>query len=418
MEASLSQLANDPLDADELRRIDAWWRAANYLNVGQIYLLANPLLREKLTADHIKPQLLGHWGTAPGLNLIYVHMNRLIKKYDLDAIYMAGPGHGGPALIANVWLEGSYTDFFPAVTRDEAGMLRLFRQFSTPGGVPSHVSVPTPGSIHEGGELGYVLLHAFGAVMDNPDLLVTAVVGDGESETGPLAGSWKSIDFINPTRDGAVLPILHLNGYKISGPTVWGRHSDDDLANFFQGQGYEPYFVEGDDPLKVHRVFADVLETCVLKIRDIQRVARQDGLKERPLWPIIVLRTPKGWTGPKVVDGLPVEGTFRAHQVPVSEVKSNPEHLRILEDWMRSYRPEQLFDEQGRFRPEYAELAPEGTRRMGSNPHANGGKLTVPLVMPDPTAYRVEFVARARERIGSTAILGQYLRRPISTQPA
>ena len=323
---------------------------------------------------------------------------------------MAGPGHGGPALIANVWLEGSYTDFFPAVTRDEAGMLRLFRQFSTPGGVPSHVSVPTPGSIHEGGELGYVLLHAFGAVMDNPDLLVTAVVGDGESETGPLACSWKSIDFINPTRDGAVLPILHLNGYKISGPTVWGRHSDDDLANFFQGQGYKPYFVEGDDPLKVHRVFADVLETCVLKIREIQRIARQDGMKERPLWPIIVLRTPKGWTGPKVVDGLPVEGTFRAHQVPVSEVKSNPEHLRILEDWMRSYRPEQLFDEQGRFRPEYAELAPEGTRRMGSNPHANGGKLTVPLVMPDPTAYRVEFVSRARERIGSTAILGQYLR--------
>ena len=410
MEAILNQLANDPLDADELRRIDAWWRAANYLNVGQIYLSANPLLREKLTVDHIKPQLLGHWGTAPGLNLIYVHMNRLIKKYDLDAIYMAGPGHGGPALIANVWLEGSYTEFFPAVTRDEAGMLRLFRQFSTPGGVPSHVSVPTPGSIHEGGELGYVLLHAFGAVLDNPDLLVTAVVGDGESETGPLAGSWKSIDFINPTRDGAVLPILHLNGYKISGPTVWGRHSDDDLANFFQGQGYKPYFVEGDDPLKVHRVFADVLETCVLKIREIQRIARQDGLKERPLWPIIVLRTPKGWTGPKVVDGLPVEGTFRAHQVPVSEVKSNPEHLRILEDWMLSYRPEQLFDEQGRFRPEYAELAPEGTRRMGSNPHANGGMLTVPLVMPDPAAYRVEFASRARERMGSTAILGQYLR--------
>src|SRR5271170_4155336 len=410
MEASLSQLANDPLDADELRRIDAWWRAANYLNIGQIYLLANPLLREKLTVDHIKPRLLGHWGTAPGLNLIYVHMNRLIRKYDLDAIYMAGPGHGGPALIANVWLEGSYTEFFPAVTRDEPGMLRLFRQFSTPGGVPSHVSVPTPGSIHEGGELGYVLLHAFGAVMDNPDLLVTAVVGDGESETGPLAGSWKSIDFINPTRDGAVLPILHLNGYKISGPTVWGRHSDDDLAKFFQGQGYEPYFVEGDDPFKVHRVFADVLETCVLKIREIQRIARQDGLKERPLWPIIVLRTPKGWTGPKVVDGLPVEGTYRAHQVPVSEVKSNSEHLRILEDWMRSYRPEQLFDEQGQFRPEYAELAPEGTRRMGSNSHANGGKLTVPLVMPDPAAYRVEFAARARERMGSTAILGQYLR--------
>src|SRR5271169_1216918 len=270
MEASLSQLANDPLDADELRRIDAWWRAANYLNIGQIYLLANPLLREKLTVDHIKPRLLGHWGTAPGLNLIYVHMNRLIKKYDLDAIYMAGPGHGGPALIANVWLEGSYTDFFPAVTRDEAGMLRLFRQFSTPGGVPSHVSVPTPGSIHEGGELGYVLVHAFGAVMDNPDLLVTAVVGDGESETGPLAGSWKSIDFINPTRDGAVLPILHLNGYKISGPTVLARESDEEVGELLKAHGYEVFFVEGDEPMLVHQQIAATLETCYTAIRKIQ----------------------------------------------------------------------------------------------------------------------------------------------------
>jgi len=390
--------------------MDAWWRAANYLNVGQIYLSANPLLREKLTVDHIKPRLLGHWGTSPGLNLIYVHMNRLIKKYDLDAIYMAGPGHGGPALIANVWLEGSYTEFFPAVTRDEPGMLRLFRQFSTPGGVPSHVSVPTPGSIHEGGELGYVLVHAFGAVMDNPDLLVTAVVGDGESETGPLAGSWKSIDFINPARDGAVLPILHLNGYKISGPTVWGRHGDEDLAQFFRGQGYDPCFVEGDDPAVVHRQFAGVLETAILKIRDIQRAARQGGATQRPLWPVIVLRTLKGWTGPKVVDGLPVEGTFRAHQVPVAEVKTNPEHLRILDDWMRSYRPEELFDEQGCFRSEYAELAPVGARRMGSNPQANGGKLTVPLALPDFTAYEVTFAERARDRIGSTAVLGQYLR--------
>jgi xylulose-5-phosphate/fructose-6-phosphate phosphoketolase len=407
-----------PLTTEELRKMDAWWRAANYLNVGQIYLAANPLLRQKLSADHIKPRLLGHWGTSPGLNLIYVHLNRLIRKYDLDAIYMAGPGHGGPALIANVWLEGSYTDFYPAVTRDEAGMLRLFRQFSTPGGVPSHVSAPTPGSIHEGGELGYVLVHAFGAVMDNPDLLVTAVVGDGEAETGPLAGSWKSIDFINPVRDGAVLPVLHLNGYKISGPTVLGRHSDDDLARFFQGQGYEPYFVEGDDPAQVHQAFAGVLEAAILKIRNIQRAARRDGLEERPVWPMIVLRTLKGWTGPKMVDGVPVEGTFRAHQVPVSEVKTNPEHLRILEEWMRSYKPEELFDEDGRFRSEYAELAPEGDRRMGSNPHANGGELIVPLALPDFTAYQVTFENRARDRVGSTAVLGKYLRDLYAANPS
>jgi xylulose-5-phosphate/fructose-6-phosphate phosphoketolase len=407
---TMTVLSTPALSSDELHRIHAWWRAANYLNVGQIYLSANPLLREKLTTAHIKPRLLGHWGTSPGLNLIYVHMNRLIKKYDLDTIYMAGPGHGGPALIANVWLEGSYTEHFPHVTQDEAGMLRLFRQFSTPGGVPSHVSVPTPGSIHEGGELGYVLLHAFGAVMDNPELLVTAVVGDGESETGPLAGSWKSIDFINPARDGAVLPILHLNGYKISGPTVWARHSDEQLAKFFEGQGYEPQFVEGDDPETVHQAFAAVLEAAVVKIRAIQQAARTDGLKARPLWPLIVLRTPKGWTGPKVVDGVPIEGTFRAHQVPVSEVKTNPEHLQILEEWMRSYRPEELFDEAGRFRSDYAALAPAGARRMGSNPNANGGKLTVPLKLPDYTAFAVKFERRARERIGSTAVLGKYLR--------
>ena len=399
-----------PLSSDELARMDAWWRAANYLNVGQIYLSANPLLRQKLTVEHIKPRLLGHWGTSPGLNLIYVHMNRLIKKYDLNTIYMAGPGHGGPALIANVWLEGSYTDFYPEITRDEAGMLRLFRQFSTPGGVPSHVSVPTPGSIHEGGELGYVLVHAFGAVMDNPDLLVAAVVGDGESETGPLAGSWKSIDFINPTRDGAVLPILHLNGYKISGPTVWGRHRDEDLAKFFEGQGYEPHFVEGDNPATVHQAFAGVLEAAVLKIRAIQKKARDGGMPNRPVWPLIVLRTPKGWTGPKVVDGLPVEGTFRAHQVPVSDVLTKPEHLRILEKWMRSYRPDELFDENGVFRAEYAGLAPAGDSRMGSNPNANGGKLMVPLKLPDYTMYQVKFEQRARDRVGSTAVLGGYLR--------
>ncbi|NPD68179.1 phosphoketolase family protein (plasmid) [Lichenicola cladoniae] len=398
------------LNPEELRKIDAWWRAANYLNVGQIYLSANPLLREALTVDHVKPRLLGHWGTSPGLNLIYVHMNRLIKKYDLGAIYMAGPGHGGPAIIANVWLEGSYSEFFPAISNDEIGMLRLFRQFSTPGGVPSHVSVPTPGSIHEGGELGYVLVHAFGAVMDNPDLLVTAVVGDGESETGPLAGSWKSIDFINPTRDGAVLPILHLNGYKISGPSVWARHNDSDLKKFFEGQGYKPSFVEGDDPALVHQDFAGVLEATIVEIRAIQHAARQHGLARRPVWPMIVLRTPKGWTGPKVVDGKPVEGTFRAHQVPVSEVKTNPEHLRILEDWMRSYKPEELFDENGRFRQEYADLAPQGDRRMGSNPHANGGKLTVPLQLPDYNSYQVTFTERARERTESTGVLGRYLR--------
>ncbi|WBO20682.1 phosphoketolase family protein [Sphingomonas abietis] len=398
------------LDQDELARMDAWWRAANYLNVGQIYLSTNPLLREPLTTDHIKPRLLGHWGTSPGLNLVYVHLNRLIRKYDLDAIYMAGPGHGGPALIANVWLEGSYSEFYPDVTRDGAGMLRLFRQFSTPGGVPSHVSVPTPGSIHEGGELGYVLVHAFGAVMDNPDLLVAAVVGDGESETGPLAGSWKSIDFINPVRDGAVLPILHLNGYKISGPTVWARHSDKDLAKFLEGQGYAPVFVEGDDPMTVHRQFADVIEMAVLRIRAIQQDARTNGLSGRPLWPAIVLRTPKGWTGPKEVDGVQVEGTFRAHQVPVAEVKTNPDHLRILEEWMRSYRPEELFDADGRLQPEIAALAPEGERRMGANPQANGGLLTQPLALPDYSTYQIRFKQRARERIESTRVLGQYLR--------
>lgn len=395
---------------DELLKMHAWWRAANYLNVGQIYLKANPLLKEKLTVDHIKPRLLGHWGTSPGLNLVYVHMNRLIKKYDLDTIYMAGPGHGGPAIIANVWLEGSYSEFYPAITQDEDGMLKLFRQFSTPGGVPSHVSVPTPGSIHEGGELGYVLLHAFGAVMDNPDLLVTAVVGDGESETGPLAGSWKSIDFINPKRDGAVLPILHLNGYKISGPTVWARHSDDDLRKFFEGQGYAPSFIEGEDPMVVHQAFGAAMENAVLTIRSIQKAAREDGAAERPLWPLIVLRTPKGWTGPKVVDGVQVEGTFRSHQVPVADILTNPEHLRILEDWMHSYKPEELFDGNGAFRQEYALLAPAGKRRMGSNPHANGGQLTEALKLPNYEDFQVKQETRAQERLGSTQILGSYIR--------
>ena len=398
------------LDSGELERMHAWWRAANYLTVGQIYLQANPLLREPLTAEQIKPRLLGHWGTSPGLNLVYVHLNRLIRKYDLDVVYMAGPGHGGPALVANVWLEGSYSEFYPDIPRDEAGMLRLFRQFSTPGGVPSHVSVPTPGSIHEGGELGYVLVHAFGAVMDDPDLLVAAVVGDGEAETGPLAGSWKSIDFINPVRDGAVLPILHLNGYKISGPTVLGRQSDADLEKFFAGQGYAPVFVEGDDPLTVHQQFAAAMEAAVLRIRTIQQDARTSGLKERPVWPLIVLRTPKGWTGPKTVDGVAVEGTFRAHQVPVSGVKTNPGHLRILEDWLRSYRPDELFDAQGRFESAVAALAPAGARRMGANPKANGGLVAQALKLPDYDAYRVTFEKRAAERIESTRRLGEYIR--------
>ncbi len=399
-----------PVADDVLYRMNAWWRAANYLNVGQIYLMANPLLRQKLSADHIKPRLLGHWGTSPGLNLVYVHMNRLIRQYDLDAIYLAGPGHGGPALLANVYLEGSYTEHFPEVTQDEPGMLKLFRQFSTPGGVPSHVSVPTPGSIHEGGELGYVLVHAFGAVFDNPNLISVAVIGDGESETGPLAGSWKSIDFINPARDGAVLPILHLNGYKISGPTVWGRRGDEQLRKFLEGQGYEPLFVEGDDPMQVHRDMAATMETAILKIRAIQKAAREGTLTERPVWPAIVMRTPKGWTGPKVVDGKPVEGTFRAHQVPVEEVKTNPAHLRILENWMRSYKPEELFDEQGRFRSEYADLSPGGDRRMGSNPNANGGKLTRPLNIPAYTDYAVKFGKRAAERQSSTKVFGELLR--------
>ena len=414
---TLSEADVPAIPQDELLRMHAWWRAANYLNVGQIYLRGNPLLKERLTVNHIKPRLLGHWGTSPGLNLVYVHLNRLIKKYDLDTIYMAGPGHGGPAVVANVWLEGSYTEFYPEITNDETGILKLFRQFSTPGGIPSHVSVPTPGSIHEGGELGYVLLHAFGAVMDNPDLMVAAIVGDGESETGPLAGSWKSIDFINPKRDGAVLPILHVNGYKISGPTVWARHSDEDLRKFFEGQGYAPCFVEGDDPMIVHQAFGAVMERAVLAIRSIQKAAREDGADERPRWPLIVLRTPKGWTGPKIVDGVQVEGTFRAHQVPVADVLTNPEHLHILEEWMRSYKPEELFDDSGAFRQEFASLAPAGARRMGSNPQANGGELTQPLKLPDYEAFEVKFDKRAQERLESTQVLGTYMREIYRNNP-
>lgn len=402
--------AKSYLDPDLLQRMNKYWGAANYLTVGQIYLKENPLLREPLRPEHIKPRLLGHWGTSSGLNFIYVHLNRLIKERDVNAIYLAGPGHGGPALIANVYMEGSYSEIYPQISEDEKGMKKLFRQFSSPGGVPSHVSVPTPGSIHEGGELGYVLSHAFGAAFDNPDLLVAAVVGDGEAETGPLEGAWKSIRFLNPVRDGAVLPILHLNGYKISGPTVLGREDDEDIEALLRGHGYEVFFVEGDDPEKMHNLFAQTLDTCYDKIRAIQTEARENGLNGRPRWPVIVLRSPKGWTGPKVVDGVPIEGTFRAHQVPVAGVKNNAEHLQILESWLRSYKPEECFDSRGHLVSELADLAPLGDRRMGANPNANGGKLLHELELPDYREYEVKFKKPGTERVESTRQLGKYMR--------
>ena len=398
------------LDQNRLDLIDAYWRAANYLTIGQIYLQENPLLREPLRPEHIKPRLLGHWGTSPGLNFIYVHLNRLIKENDANVIFLAGPGHGGPAVLANVYLEGTYSEIYPNISQDTEGMRQFFRQFSTPGGVPSHVSVPTPGSIHEGGELGYVLSHAFGAAFDNPDLIVAAVVGDGEAETGPLEGSWKGVNFLNPVRDGAVLPILHLNGYKISGPTVLGRASDGEIRHLLMGHGYEVFFVEGDDPMLLHQEFADTLDTCYAKIRAIQSEARQHGFVERPTWPVIVLRTPKGWTGPKEVDGVKIEGTFRAHQVPLSGVKSSPEHLKMLEEWMRSYQPHELFDQSGRLVSNLAALAPAADRRMGANPHANGGKLMMALNLPDFTNYALEVKKPATEYHESTRQFGKFLR--------
>jgi xylulose-5-phosphate/fructose-6-phosphate phosphoketolase len=397
---------------EDFRELDAYFRAANFLTIAQIYLLDNPLLREPLSAKHIKPRLLGHWGTSPGLNLIYAHLNRVIRRDDLNVLFMAGPGHGGPAVIANTYLEGVYSEVYPDISQDVSGLRRLFRQFSTPGGIPSHVSPPTPGSIHEGGELGYVLTHAFGAAFDNPDLIVAAVVGDGEAETGPLEGSWKGISFLNPRRDGAVLPILHLNGYKISGPTVLGRSSDEDIASLLRGHGYDPRFVEGDQPLVVHPVFARVLDQCLLDIRAIQKDARAPGavVRTRPHWPVIVLRTPKGWTGPREVDGVQIEGTFRAHQVPVSEVRTNPNHLAVLERWLRSYRPEELFDEHGKLIAPLASLAPSGARRMGANPHANGGRLTLPLALPDIATYALPVSKPGAELHESTRQLGQVLR--------
>jgi xylulose-5-phosphate/fructose-6-phosphate phosphoketolase len=397
-------------DQQQLALMHRYWCAANYLTVGQIYLQDNPLLKEPLRPEHIKPRLLGHWGTSPGLNFIYLHMNRLIREHQVNAIYLAGPGHGGPALVANVYLEGTYSEIYPQITQDEQGMRRLFRQFSTPGGIPSHVSVPTPGSIHEGGELGYVLAHAYGAAFDNPDLLVVAVVGDGEAETGPLEGSWKSLKFLHPVRDGAVLPILHLNGYKISGPTVPGRTSDEDLRALLSGHGYEVHFVEGNEPMTMHRLFAETLERCYASIRAFQEDARANGFSERPRWPVIVLRTPKGWTGPREVDGVQIEGTFRAHQVPVADVRNNPTHLSILENWLHSYLDANIFDEQGRLLPELAALAPSGERRMGANPHANGGKLLVDLNLPPFTEYALDVPKPGSERHESTRQLGYYLR--------
>jgi len=404
------QAADGPLTPEQLRQMQRYWAAANYLTVAQIYLLDNPLLREPLRQDHIKPRLLGHWGTSPGLSLIYIHLNRLINERDANVIYLTGPGHGGPALVALAYLEGSYSEIYPAVAQNTAGLRHLCRRFSTPGGIPSHVSVQTPGSIHEGGELGYVLSHSFGAAFDNPDLIVAAVVGDGEAETGPLSAAWKSTSFLNPARDGAVLPILHLNGYKISGPTVLGRDSDEEITALLYGNGYEALFVEGDDPEQVHQAFAATLDHCYERIRAIQAEAREHGVSGRPRWPAIILRTPKGWTGPKVVDGLPTEGTFRSHQVPLAGVRQNPEHLAQLEEWLRSYHPDELFDAEGSFVPDLAALAPPGERRMSASPHANGGKLLVDLDIPDFRDYALEVKQPATELHESTRQLGKMLR--------
>ena len=399
-----------PLSPDLLRKMNACWRAANYLAVGQIYLYDNPLLKESLKLEHVKPRLLGHWGTTPGQNFIYVHLNRLIKQYDLNMIYLSGPGHGGPALVANTYLEGTYSELYPNVSQDKAGMKRLFTQFSFPGGIPSHVAPETPGSIHEGGELDYVLSHAYGAAFDNPGLIVAAVVGDGEAETGPLATSWHSNKFLNPVHDGVVLPILHLNGYKIANPTVLARISREELEQLFRGYGYTPYIVEGHEPEPMHQHMAATLDQVIADIRRIQTDARTNGVTTRPRWPMIILVTPKGWTGPKVVDGQPVEGTFRAHQVPLSEPTEHPEHLEILEHWMRSYKPEELFDAHGRLIPELAELAPTGTRRMGANPHANGGILLHDLIMPDFQDYAVDVPAPGAVNSEDARALGRFLR--------
>jgi xylulose-5-phosphate/fructose-6-phosphate phosphoketolase len=399
-----------------LELIDAYWRAANYVSVGQIYLLDNPLLREPLRAEYVKPRLLGHWGTTPGLNLLYAHMNRIIKQRDLCVLYVTGPGHGGPGLVANAYLEGTYSEVYPSIGQDLDGLRALFRQFSFPGGIPSHVAPETPGSIHEGGELGYALVHAYGAALDNRDLLVLCVVGDGEAETGPLAASWHSNKFLNPVTDGAVLPVLHLNGYKIANPTVLARIPEAEFASLMRGYGYAPRFVGGDDPAAVHEQLAVTLEQVLDDLAAIQHQARTEYRRElgtrrpRPLWPMIVLRTPKGWTGPREVDGVAVEGTFRSHQVPLAETRSNAAHRALLEQWLRSYRPEELFDEAGRLIPQLQELAPQGARRMSANPHANGGRLLRELVMPDFRDYAVPVDRPAVESSEATRMLGTFLR--------
>lgn len=416
MKSKVAKGSRGPLSPDLLRKIDAYWRAANYLSVGQIYLYANPLLKHPLKREHIKPRLLGHWGTTPGLNFIYVHLNRIIKERDLDIIYVTGPGHGGPGLVANTYLEGTYSEVYPDISQDEDGMRKLFKQFSFPGGIPSHVAPETPGSIHEGGELGYALSHAYGAAFDNPSLIVACVVGDGEAETGPLATSWHSNKFLNPLRDGAVLPILHLNGYKIAGPTVLARLPREELDSLFYGYGYEVHLVEGDEPDEVHQQMAASLDEVFSKIHAIQQAARKRGFKQRPRWPMIVLRTPKGWTGPKFVDGKKVEGTFRAHQVPMGEM-DNPAHIKILERWMKGYRPQELFDRTGRLRPELAELAPKGARRMSASPHANGGVLLRDLKIPDFRDYAVKVANPGTVVAEATRIQGQFIRDVLKSNP-
>jgi xylulose-5-phosphate/fructose-6-phosphate phosphoketolase len=403
-------IMSGPLPEEELKAINAYWRAANYLSIGQIYLYDNPLLKEPLKLEHIKPRLLGHWGTTPGLNFIYLHLNRVIRVYDLNMIFVCGPGHGGPAVVANTYLEGTYSELFPHISQDAEGMKRLFKQFSFPGGIPSHAAPETPGSINEGGELGYSLSHAYGAAFDNPDLIVACVVGDGEAETGPLATAWHSNKFLNPVHDGAVLPILHLNGYKIANPTVLARISHEELESLFAGYGYKPHFVEGAEPEAMHQLMAKTLDTVISEIQGVQKDARTNGVARRPRWPMIILRTPKGWTGPKQVDGLKVEDYWRSHQVPITDIAANPDHLKLLENWMKSYKAEELFDEKGKLIPELKELAPDGKRRMGANPHANGGLLLKDLNMPDFRNYAVAVPNPGKGTAEATRVLGHFLR--------
>src|SRR3974390_82360 len=398
------------LSPEQLRKMDAWWRAANSPAAGQTYLYDNPLLKEPLKKEHIKPRLVGHWGTTPGLNFIYVHLNRLIKQRDLNLVSIIGPGHGGPGIVANTWLEGTYSETYPNISQDEEGMKKLFKQFSFPGGIPSHVAPETPGSIHEGGELGYALSHAYGAAFDNPDLLVAAVVGDGEAETGPLATSWHSNKFLNPVSDGAVLPILHLNGYKIANPCVLARITHEELEQLFRGYGYAPIFVEGSEPAKMHQLMAAALDQALNEIERIQSSARKNGSAERPRWPMIILRSPKGWTCPKEIDGKRAEDSWRAHQVPMGEMHEKPEHIKILEQWMKSYKPQELFDANGRFNPELAVLAPTGERRMSANAHANGGMLLRDLRLPDFRQYAVEVKQPGGTEVEATRVMGKFLR--------